>query len=151
MDLLSAQGITAVNTRGGIAPAFADSFPDGVDVIVDCTGVAALISDLLPLAKEKPWDHVSCAGATYLFQGSYAGKIPLPYMDAYMKEISFLLPRDQQRPDQERVLEMLKEKKIQAADMVTRIVSPLDAPEAYREIATPGKIAGTIGFDWTRL
>lgn len=148
IELLAASGVKGVNTSGGINAAFAAVFPGGVDVVVDATGVPALIPQIAALAKDKAWDDDPGEGARYIFQGSYAGKVELPFQDAFMKELSFYCPRNMQRPDQEACIQLISEGRLQVRDLISSVCEPAQAPEAYTQLKDASKVNGTIAFKW---
>jgi 3-hydroxyethyl bacteriochlorophyllide a dehydrogenase len=146
--LLKAAGVKGVNTLSGIKGAFAKYFPEGADVLVDATGVSALIPKILELAKDKPWDNSPVEGARYIIQGSYAAGITIPYMDAFMKEVAFYIPRDMQRMDMEAVLALMAKGRLQTRDIISKVYKPEQAAEAYETLKDTSKVAGTVAFNW---
>ena len=148
VELLRACGATGVNTAKGIQEAFADSFPEGADIVVDATGVSALIPQLMGLAKEKPWGDTPVEGARYLIQGSYAAGIEIPYLDGFMKELSFYFPRDSQPSDLKVVMDLIASGKLQVEDVVSKVYRPEQTSEAFAALKTPCEIAGTVAFEW---
>ncbi len=148
IELLKTTGTKGVNTAAGIKKAFAEHFPEGADVLVDATGVSALIPEIIELGKEKPWDNTSVEGARYIVQGSYAADITLPYTDAFMKEITFYIPRDMQRSDIEAVITLMAEGRLQTRDIISAVYAPEDAVEAYETLKDTSKVSGTVAFNW---
>ena len=148
MDLLNAFGVRAVNTREGMKEAFS-ALGDGAEIVVDATGVPALMPQIIELGREKPWDDSEVQGLFYVVQGSYAGEIPMPYQDAFMKETTFLFPRDHQRQDIEAVIKLISEGRLKTEDVVSRMFTPGEASEAYEALKNSEVISGTVGFDWS--
>jgi threonine dehydrogenase-like Zn-dependent dehydrogenase len=146
---LESSGVRGVNTSGGMVAAFASVWPEGADVVIDATGVPAVALEAVELARDKPWDDdPSKEGARYLFQGSYPADVPVPYRPAFMKELSFYLPRNTQRCDMEAVLSLMAQGGLQVRDVISDVRPPEAAAETFKELRerTPGLM--TVAFKW---
>jgi 2-desacetyl-2-hydroxyethyl bacteriochlorophyllide A dehydrogenase len=120
------------------------------DIICDATGVPTVPAAALGLLKSRPWGDVVTAPPVYLLQGSYAGDLALPYTEAFMKEASFLLPRDEGLSDRQAVLEMLANGNLRVGDLTTHLFKPEDAIDAYAAVLDSGQGApATAIFDWS--
>lgn len=116
--------------------------------MVDVTGVAAVIPQALELVCEVPWVDGPLPETRYVVQGSYAKDFSIPYDPAFFKRLSFLLPRNYQQEDLLGFFAALSAGRLQAEDLVCRVVAPEAAPEAYESFRDPGKVPGTIAFRW---
>ena len=148
VNLLQSVGARSVNTSQGVGKAFAGMLPEGADVLVDATGVSALIRDFLKVAKELPWNADPLEGCRYILQGSYAGMVEIPYLDAFMKEVNFFLPRNLQRGDMEAVLKLMAEGRLDTRDLIDQVYLPEQAVEAYARVSDPAQVSGTLAFNW---
>ena len=148
VNLLQSVGARSVNTSQGVGKAFAGMLPEGADVLVDATGVSALIRDFLKVAKELPWNDDPLEGCRYILQGSYAGMVEIPYLDAFMKEVNFFLPRNLQRGDMEAVLKLMAEGRLDTRDLIDQVYLPEQAVEAYARVSDPAQVSGTLAFNW---
>ena len=149
VDLLRKQGIKAVNTSSKIEDAFRKFFPDGADIIIDATGNNSIIPSLISIAKDLSWNNNdNQEGAKYLVQGSYSECFTIPYSLAFMKEISFYIPRDTQKSDYLSVIELVLNGKIILHDIVSEIISPEKAQYAYDKLKKNKDVAGTMVFKW---
>ena len=100
-----AAGIEAFLPTGDLAAGFWELFAAGADVVVDATGHPAALAQAIAVARNKPWGDSDRPGARLLVQGSYAGDFAVPYQDAFVKELTILLPRDTQPQDVHTVLD----------------------------------------------
>lgn len=146
--LLRKHGIKAVNTSSGIESAFKEFFHDGADVIVDATGVPSLAPELIKVAQDLPWNDNPTEGAKYLIQGSYSADFPLPYKATFMKELSFYVPRNMQKPDYLSVMNLVLDGKLVLSDLASEIIAPENAQIAYDKLRNKKEISGTIVFKW---
>lgn len=143
---LDSAGLEAIRgkIRGGSA-----------DVIVDATGVPAVIPEAIALARDLPWDDSDLhldgslqAGTAYLLQGSYAGTFTVPYLEAFLKEMRFFLTRDGRPRDMRRCIELISEGTIDPTPIITEILSPADCDSAYRRLREREKGLMTFAFAW---
>ena len=131
--------------------AFADAFPDGPDVVVDATGSPRAVAGCVDLARALPWDDSDLARRpVYVVQGSHAGDFTLPYLPAFRRELTFVLPRDNATADLGDALAMMADGSLSTAGMLGGTVDPADAADAYRRLADPSGGAVTLAFDWRR-
>jgi 2-desacetyl-2-hydroxyethyl bacteriochlorophyllide A dehydrogenase len=147
--LAQAAGIEAFVPSGSLAEAFQAVIPDGADIVVDSTGVPSVMGQAVALARDVPWSDAVVPGARFLIQGSYPGDFPVPYQAAFIKELTIMLPRDQQPRDQRTVLNLIAAGKLHVGDLITEVRRPDDAPQIYAALraAQPGLM--TAAFDWT--
>ena len=130
---------------------FAGEFPDGADVVVDATGSPRAVAGCVDLARALPWDDSAEARRpVYVVQGSHAGDFALPYLAAFQKELTFLIPRDNSTADLRDALAMTADGSLSTAGVLGGAVDPADAADAYRRLADPSGGAVTLAFDWRR-
>jgi 3-hydroxyethyl bacteriochlorophyllide a dehydrogenase len=148
VSLARAAGVEAFVPGESLVDSFRDVLPAGADVVVDSTGAAAVLPAAIAVARDKPWDDSAEAGPRLVVQGSYPADLPVPYQDAFMKELSLHLPRDMQPRDLRAVLDLSVRGQLSARDVVSDVRSPDDAPASYAELRdTPGAVM-TVAFDW---
>ncbi|MBM3496967.1 MAG: zinc-binding dehydrogenase, partial [Armatimonadetes bacterium] len=87
-------GVVAQVVSGSIPAALARLMPEGADIVVDVTGNPAVIPEGVAAVRDVPWTDEPGPAPRYVVQGSYAGEFTVPYQQAFMKELRFLLPRD---------------------------------------------------------
>lgn len=141
-------GLRAVQVRGTLVETFADVFPGGADIVVDATGVPRVIAEAIAVAKDTPWSDRHSPRPRYLVQGSYAADFSVPYTAAFMKELSFLLPRDCHADDNRTVLGMLGRGAVDLAPMISAVRPPEDAMAVYAELRKPDTPWITAAFRW---
>ena len=149
--LLKELGIKTVNTRQGVLAAFAQAGHDQCDIVVDATGVPALIPQNIELARDKPWDESLCDGAIYLVQGSYPTSFAIPYHEAFVKELSFRLPRDSQLHDLRAVIQLVAEGRMTVRDLMGRVAKPSEVVDVFNELMQPNCPYLTAAFDWSQV
>lgn len=143
-----ANGIAVGDASADPVAAMKAVFPDGADIVVDATGAAAAMATGIELAKDIPWGDPTVRGPRYLVQGSYADTFTVPYMRAFWKELTFLLPRDATLADRDAVVEAMGRKQLRLRGMITSVLEPKDAAEGYRLLAEDPRQV-TIAFRWS--
>ncbi|MCC7208294.1 MAG: zinc-binding alcohol dehydrogenase [Anaerolineae bacterium] len=146
--IAQAAGVEAIAVESDVSATFAPMFPDGADVIVDATGAPAVLAQCLSLARDIPWDNSLTPGSRLVIQGSYAGDVALPYLPAFMKEITLLVPRDQQRRDLATVLDLIGRGKLQVRDVASQVCTPEQAPHAYDDLRAGKGALLTAAIRW---
>lgn len=129
-----AAGLTAEVVGDDLTAVFAPHFPDGADVVVDCTGANPVLAQGIQLTRDKPWDDSYRPGARYVIQGSYAGSFSIPHHEAFQHELDFILPRDEQPRDRHAVLDLVTRGVLDLRGLATRILSPDEAPAFYEQL-----------------
>lgn len=142
-----AAGLEAIEVSGDLAGAFARALPGGADVVIDATGSPAVLAQAIALARDVPWGDAPPGGARLLVQGSYPAEFAVPYQDAFMKELSILITRDQQPQDTRTALDLMQRGKLRVRDLITDVRAPSDAARTYAELAQ-SRGAMTFAFDW---
>lgn len=126
-----------------------DAFlPSGADIVIDSTGVPAVAGKAIELLKDIPWDDSLTSGGRFVVQGSYEKNIEIPYHTAFQKEISILFPRANQHRDQIAVLDLMKRKLLNVANLITEVHHPEKAAECYKSLQSPENTALTYAFQW---
>lgn len=143
-----ALGIQAVVAKTTLAEAFAPVFPGGADIVVDATGSPRVMAEAIAIAKDSPWDAVPRPRPRYLVQGSYAADFAVPYQAAFMKELSFLLPRSCHSGDQAAILHLLGRREIDLAPLISAVRAPEEAMAVYGELRKPDTPWITAAFRW---
>lgn len=141
-------GIEAYVVEKSLAETFAAVLPGGADVVVDATGVVSVLPQALTAAKEKPLDDSPDLGARIVIQGSYPGSFTIPYDPAFMKELSFYLPRDTQPRDIRTALDLMARGDLSLEGIISDIRKPDAAPETYAALAEPESDLLTVAFQW---
>jgi 2-desacetyl-2-hydroxyethyl bacteriochlorophyllide A dehydrogenase len=141
-------GVEAVVVEESLAQTYRSIFPEGADVIVDATGVPAVLPEAIPLAAEIAWDDPAKQGARYVVQGSYPAEFAVPYQAAFRKELSFHLPRDMRSGDVPVVLDLLKRRRLRVDDLISSVLPPAEAPQAYADLRRPEVGLVTVAFKW---
>ncbi|GEM_PF-456616 len=140
-------GIEAYTTDDGVLPAARRALPHGADVLVDATGVPAVLAHVLHLGRDIPWDDSLMPGSRLLIQGSYPGDVPLDYDTAFRKELTIVTPRDNQPRDIAAVLNFMARGQLNVDDLASQIAAPDDAPAIYDALASGEML--TALFDWS--
>jgi 2-desacetyl-2-hydroxyethyl bacteriochlorophyllide A dehydrogenase len=147
-DLASKGGLHTTEPEPTIAAAVQAHFQTLADVVVDATGVAAVLPDSMAAARDLPWmdrDHLD--GPTLVIQGSYPGDFCLPYQSAFRKELAVRVPRDNTPKDLKNAISLLAEGKLKVTDLLTEIAPPQAAPEVYAKLRTD-RTWLTAAFRW---
>lgn len=148
VELARKAGIDAVVGGKSLREAFAPAFPEGADVVVDCTGAAAVLPLSMQVAREVPWGEHAPAGPKLVVQGSYADAFSVPYNPGFLRELTILMPRSEQNRDRAVIYDMMKRGVLSLASLITEVRSPAEAQRTYDELRTPGSSAMTFVFKW---
>jgi 2-desacetyl-2-hydroxyethyl bacteriochlorophyllide A dehydrogenase len=140
-------GVEAYNSElDGI---FRAACPKGADVVVDATGAQAAMEFALATLKDKPWTHETGENPRYIIQGSYPGTVNIPYQDAFLKEVSFWLPRDVLPEDLRAVLDLMQGGRLNTDGIVSDVRDPQHALRAYDDLSDPQSGCITLAFGWS--
>lgn len=150
VSVACAAGIDARQPRGDLSEAFVAAQPDGADVVVDSTGAVAVLQKAVRLAKSKPWDDTLTESTRLVIQGSYAGDVVFDYHEAFCRELTVLLPRDQQPRDLRAVLGFIADGRLKTRDLISEICAPADAPTVYAALRAARSGLITAVFDWSK-
>lgn len=142
-------GLEAFVPQGDLATSFRQILPDGADVVVDATGHPAVLPQAIAIARDKPWDDSSDPGPRLVVQGSYAGDFSVPYQAAFLKELTFFLPRDAQPRDIRAVLDLMGRGKLRLDGIISTVHGPETAAEVYTALRDPQAGLITAAFGWS--
>jgi bacteriochlorophyllide a dehydrogenase len=142
-------GIDAVISKDILAEVFREVMPEGADLVVDATGQPAVLPQAIEVAKAKEWDDSAEPGARLIIQGSYENDFNVPYHSAFMKELSFYVPRDIQARDIRTVLDLMAHGKLNLEGIISEVREPESAPEIYQALADPDSRLITVAFKWS--
>jgi 3-hydroxyethyl bacteriochlorophyllide a dehydrogenase len=148
IDQARRAGLSVRSSADGLAAAFAEDFPDGADVVVDSTGVSAVLAQTFALLRPSAWDRALSERPRLLVQGSYPGDISFDYHSAFRPEVTLYFPRDQQPEDIGHVLGLMARGLLRAGDLITQVFAPEDAPEVYRTLREDKDALMTAAFRW---
>jgi threonine dehydrogenase-like Zn-dependent dehydrogenase len=70
------------------------------------------------------------------------------YGDVFMAEMTMIAPRDCQARDISAALELMRTGKLRVGDLITKVMTPDEAPEAYAMLRDRKDQAMTIAFRW---
>jgi 2-desacetyl-2-hydroxyethyl bacteriochlorophyllide A dehydrogenase len=122
-------------------------FGQGADVVVDATGSPKVLPNSMAALRDLGWGDTLDHGPKLVIQGSYPGEFSLPYQEAFVKELTVLMPRDSRPADVRLALDLIGKGQIKVDDLVTWQGNPEDSPEAYRALQTD-RSQLTAVFDW---
>jgi bacteriochlorophyllide a dehydrogenase len=149
LESLRNQGIAVADSSSGIADAVLEVFPGGVDAVVDCTGLTALVPEILSVIKPKPWGDEPVSGGRYVIQGSYPFGVEFPYDAAFQRELSIWFSRDAQRRDIENALGLIANRTLRVSDLLHDVRAPEDAASVFSELMDPDCPRLTSVFNWS--
>jgi len=124
--------------------------PEGFNIVVDSSGVPAVLKEALRLVRDLPWDGKVYPPTRLLLQGSYGAEgAPIPYRELFAKEVRLLVPRDRMRVDTEAVLQLMKAGKLSAEKLLSTVQSPKNAQAVYTAIKDRTEPWMTAAFRWS--
>jgi 3-hydroxyethyl bacteriochlorophyllide a dehydrogenase len=141
-------GVEAVVVQQSLQEALQPYLPEGADLIVDSTGVPAVIPQAVALAKDLPWDDTPVPPARYLIQGSYPDEFAIPYQEAFLKELTFQIPRNYQPGDLRAVLDLIAAGRLNVDNLIGSPQDPAQAQEIYASLQDPYGERLTAVFAW---
>ncbi len=123
-----------------------DEFPEGIDILVDATGNEQALLSSIECCPILPFGDTRREGTRLVIQGSYPGSFTIPYQDAFMRELTILVPRDTRPVDKRAVLKAIAEGRLDVHDLANNRFCPSEAATAYRQLQS-GEISTAL-FDW---
>lgn len=138
----------AASDAVGIRDSILSVFPDGVDVLVDATGVPSIVPELVTAVKSKPWNDTMVPGGRYVIQGSYAQNVGFPYDAAFQRELSVWFSRDSQQDDLKDAMNLIASGRLKVADLLENAYCPENATQAYSELRNRETAHMTAVFRW---
>jgi 2-desacetyl-2-hydroxyethyl bacteriochlorophyllide A dehydrogenase len=145
----TAAGLTAVVAGPSLRETFAEYFPHGADVVVDCTGAPQVLPHAIEVGRMLPWGNHEMRGPRLIIQGSYADGFSLPYDPAFMREMSLYVPRNEQMRDRTIVLELIQRGTLSLLSIISDVRKPEEAQATYTDLATPDTDLMTVVYAWT--
>lgn len=142
---LGLEAVVAVTTPEA---ALQPLLPQGAHVVVDSTGVPAVLPHAVRLGLNLAWNDQPSPGPRLLLQGSYPDDFTLNYNELFQREMSVLVPRDSKPADQAAVLELVAQGKLNLRRLVSALPRPSEVPAAYARLAAPGAGWMTFAVDW---
>ena len=142
-------GIDGVRAKDSLKETFAQVFPDGVDAVVDCTGVPGVFPKAIELCRDLPWGNHQIRGPRYIVQGSYPDAFSVPYGPSFMREVSIIFPRSEQDRDRVVVFDLIKRGAITLTSVISDVCKPSTANKVYEALRDPATNLMTVVFDWT--
>lgn len=137
---------TAVVERNLPEPVLA-LWPDGADIVVDCTGVRVVLDHAIACGRERTWADHEEQGCRIVLQGSYPGDAHFNYQAAFLKEASLLLPRDCQPHDINLALEMMADGRVSTLGI--RDIQPAESsPDIYQQLLEGHREPPTCVLAW---
>ena len=104
------------------------------DVIVDATGVPALLQQLLQAGPDLPWGETLHPGLRLVVQGSYPAEVRFDYDTAFTREVTLLFPRDNTPNDLRDVLGWMCDGRLRLPERAVELVQPDDAQAVYTHL-----------------
>jgi 2-desacetyl-2-hydroxyethyl bacteriochlorophyllide A dehydrogenase len=149
VEAIRAAGVEAVVADGRpMRELLAGHFPDGPEIIVDATGSPRVVPDLIDAIRTPPWHQLDPRRPVYVIQGSMHGDFAFNQHDAFSKELTFVLPRDQTPHDLRDALAMMADGRVTVEHVLSEVLDPAEAQTAYRRLQDPDDPAITFAFDW---
>lgn len=140
-------GVEAHAVEGGLVETIRRRFPQGANIVVESTGVPAVLDQALLSAYDRPWTDFDEAGARVVVQGSYAYQFLGDYDAAFRREVGIFFPRDSQERDVEAMIDWVATGRISVRELIGKVSKPEEAAETYAALRrTPGW--ATVAFDW---
>jgi 2-desacetyl-2-hydroxyethyl bacteriochlorophyllide A dehydrogenase len=150
VELARAAGLKAVARERTIQESLAPFFPGGADVLVDATGVPAVLPEAVAACRAAAWNpQRDTPGARYVILGSYEGDFVVPYPSAYAAQMAFYVPRGSQVGDWAAALKLMKNGRLRGRDLVSDVRPPDAAAQTYADLEDRKTELLTVAFRWT--
>lgn len=146
--LARAGGLTAVLIADSLAADLAPLLGAGADVVVDATGVAAVLNEAIALGRPPSPDDPRHRSARIVVQGSYADPVALRYETCARGESQLLFPHDHQPRDVAAVLDLLARRQLRVDDLLSLVLAPGEAAAGYARLQEHAAVL--VAFDWSR-
>lgn len=118
------------------------------DVLIDATGVAALIPAFIEAGRDLPWADHALQGMRLVIQGSYPGTFEIDYKAAFIKELSIHIPRDHHPADVCAVLALMADEQVGIPESAVELVQPERAGTAYESLGSGQGLPLSYAIDW---
>lgn len=119
-----------------------DQFPDGVDVVIESTGLVSLVDDAMKCVRRE---------GTFVFEGYYPDGLAFDFSVPHRKQIRAVFPNFiGDRDCRESVLRLLTNGMLDLQPLISDLVSWQDAVDTYRRLFTSERdhLNGVV-FDWS--
>jgi 2-desacetyl-2-hydroxyethyl bacteriochlorophyllide A dehydrogenase len=147
VDRAKKDGVAASLVTGTIQQAVFSHFGQGADIVVDATGVPAVLPLSIRAARELPWDQSHLVGPKVVIQGSYPDPFTLSYNDCFLKELQILTPRDHTPANLVEAVGMVADGTIKVDDLISWSGHVGSAPDVYARLRADRTIMTAV-FDW---
>ena len=125
------------------------NFPQGFDVLVDVTGVPAVVSANLPLLRAKSWDHPYEPSPKLVLLASYPGSVSLDCQDTlFNKETEIITCRNYLPHDLLRAARLLETGALDVRPFLAHVMPAGDADEGFRQLRERPDEHLTVVLDW---
>jgi 3-hydroxyethyl bacteriochlorophyllide a dehydrogenase len=136
-----------INTsKGGLEGALKKQYPEGLDIVVEVTGIPAMVKEAGKILKAR------VAGGPYpllVLLASYSGDICLDYLFAFQKEPNILPCRNPTPAERQKVLRMIARNQVNTKALKGEVFDPKDAPAAYDRVMNHKDTILTAVFKWS--
>ncbi|MBK1876880.1 zinc-dependent alcohol dehydrogenase [Pelagicoccus mobilis] len=148
VELARSLGINAICVKGtSLESALLETYPNGADSIVDSTGSAAVFPEAIKLGRVPDWG-ADTAGSRFVIQGSPMS-LQFPYVDAFERETTFLLPRDNSKSDLADSLDLLGSGQLSVDKLIGSPYDPEEAQSVYDRLISRDESLITGTFKWS--
>jgi threonine dehydrogenase-like Zn-dependent dehydrogenase len=144
----AAAGVRAVIAGQSLKETFAPFFPGGADVVVDCTGAARVLPQSITVCRDLPWSNLETRGPRIVLQGSYEDTFTVPYKEAFLREMQFIVPRSEQDRDRSVIFDMIRRNALSLTSVISDVRNPAEAQKTYDQLREPGTDLLTVVFKW---
>ena len=151
VEIMKKSGVYAFVPEKSVSESFIERFPEGANIVVDCTGVSNVLNDAMMILPEKPWDDLLTIPQKFVVQGSYSDKIPLSYRAAYSREAQMIFPSRVLPMDIRATIDLFTRGKIKPETVLSETVPISAAPEAYATLRDTKDKWLTVAFDWSSI
>lgn len=148
VEIAQRGGVEAFAATDGLLETLRPVVPNGADVVVEATGLPAMLPLAIELARDLPPGDTLLPEARLLVQATYVNDYRVPYFPAFRKELTILHPRDRRPRDMRAALDLIHRGKLVVRDLVSQVRPPEEAPEAYAALRERSGDVLTVVFRW---
>lgn len=124
-------------------------WPEGFDILVDATGVPAVVTANLPLLRRKSWDNLYEPSAKLVFLASYPGPLALDYQETlFNREAEVVTCRNYLPHDLQRAARLIARGGLEVGPLLTHVAPAARAAEAFARLQDGVQAPLTVVFDW---
>ena len=124
--------------------------PGGADIVVESSGSAAGLALARELVARSPWETHAKSAPRLVLQANYLHeetRNPFAFFEG--ESIHLITPVDRRVEDRERVVEMIRARRLSSASFLDSVVSFECAPQAYARLRDTPNECFSLVFDWT--